>query len=401
MEKAGEPTNSGLQKLMSSPPALHHVVVAGSLSGDLSAWGADARGISADVLTADEASIAVALGGASPETGILVVQPDAAAAVLDSVLWAVFGLTIFSYPPPAARQQALEELRERDDLAVVGRIIIISDEQVETTASPGVGPRILTTAGIDTELTALVARGALRPLSEPRAKAAVTRRDLNLAVRTIREDMQHVSREAASIPYLYERLGPLVAKLRAGGWAATYESLAVLADIALEWDGPLKVIEFGGGSSTLCLARCLELRDRAGDRLVSVDHDAHYLEQTRRALRSSGLEQRAELVWAPLGEDKVGAWYGGDELGSLDRNPAGLVFVDGPPRALGDRLRAAEFVAGRVDVGSMIVVDDSDDAVVAAWVDHRCWHEYEFQIEIAQRSQRSVVLAVRSNHGRQ
>jgi predicted O-methyltransferase YrrM len=94
---------------------------------------------------------------------------------------------------------------------------------------------------------------------------------------------------------------------------------------------PRRVMELGSGVSTLISAYCLERQ--GGGKLLSIDHDEAFLEQTRQSLEDHGLTDYVEIRHAPLQplqlEHETFEWYAVD---ALKVEPGiELLVVDGPP----------------------------------------------------------------------
>ena len=81
------------------------------------------------------------------------------------------------------------------------------------------------------------------------------------------------------------------------GWAASPDFLSVLARHAMD-RRPEVVVECGSGVSTVVLARCMQLNGRG--RVIALDHDSVFAEETRRNLARHGLSEWAEIIDAPL-----------------------------------------------------------------------------------------------------
>ncbi len=145
-----------------------------------------------------------------------------------------------------------------------------------------------------------------------------------------------------------------------GGWAASPDLVLTLVGELLS-RRPALVVECGSGVSTLWMALVI---DHFGleSRIVSLDHDPVYAEQTRRTLRDHGVAHLAEVRDAPLEPTGLPGhetpWYA---LGAVeDLRDIGLLFVDGPPDATGPlvRLPAVPVLAGRLAPRASIVLDD-------------------------------------------
>lgn len=160
-----------------------------------------------------------------------------------------------------------------------------------------------------------------------------------------------------------------------GGWAASADLVGALVDEFLE-RRPDLVVECGSGVSTLWLATAAR-QHGVTTRIVALEHDAHYAEQTRALLARHGLGDIAEVRHAPLrfndvdGTDRF--WY--DVSAVADLTGIGLLFVDGPPAAVGEHARfpALPLLQDRLAERCSIVLDDmirTDEQEVA-----QLWHD--------------------------
>jgi len=134
-------------------------------------------------------------------------------------------------------------------------------------------------------------------------------------------------------------------------------------------------LECGSGTSTLFLARALQLK--GSGRLIALEHMEEFLEPTIEALKRHGLDDVAEVRHAPLSEVEIDGdtylWY--DPSSILDLSDIDLLIVDGPPGSTGTRARfpAYPLLNERLALSALILVDDlqrSDErAVVDAWLE--------------------------------
>jgi len=123
------------------------------------------------------------------------------------------------------------------------------------------------------------------------------------------------------------------------------------------------VVECGSGISTVFLASALR---STGGRLISIEHDAGWVEQTRRLLDWEGLAEQVELIHAPLQEMSVGditvQWYSRTAIEHVIDSNVDLLLVDGPPaqdpRHRLDRYPAAGFFRPALSADSLVVLDD-------------------------------------------
>jgi predicted O-methyltransferase YrrM len=122
---------------------------------------------------------------------------------------------------------------------------------------------------------------------------------------------------------------------------------------------PELVVALGGAASTVWLAYALE---KAGGRLVAVEHDEDTAERTRALLRAHGLGA-VEVVYAPLTELSVDGrtvdWY---EVAALEAlRDIDLLVVEGPaPLTAAEALPPALHVLGRrLAEGAALVIEDA------------------------------------------
>jgi predicted O-methyltransferase YrrM len=159
------------------------------------------------------------------------------------------------------------------------------------------------------------------------------------------------------------------------GYSMKFTNLLLLINL-LDRLKPACVVELGSGLSTVCIAGWFQAR-RAG-RLVSLDHDEGWAEETRYHLGRLGLEEYAEVIFAPLrrqgGSGQEFAWY---DLGACPDLPAeiDLLVIDGPPAGQTGlelaRLPALEALGGKLAGHAVVVLDDTtrpgERAVIAQW----------------------------------
>ncbi len=154
-------------------------------------------------------------------------------------------------------------------------------------------------------------------------------------------------------------------------WAASPDFLAVLAGHALE-HRPQVVVECGSGVSTVVLARCMQLN--GAGRVISLDHDGRFAEETRRNLERHGLSEWADVIHAPLREHSIGGdtwkWYDTRDLADV---PIDMLVVDGPPMPMEKMIRypAGPLLFPRLSSRAAVFVDDADrrgdQQVISRW----------------------------------
>ena len=161
-----------------------------------------------------------------------------------------------------------------------------------------------------------------------------------------------------------ERLAPPPSDLPGlGDWALTPATLLTLLDEVFALDHPVTVVECGSGSSTVFLAWALRERGDGG-RVVSLESDPDYAEETRQQLRVYGVDTVASVIDAPLTEVVVGdesrLWF--DTSGVPELSDIDVLFVDGPVGGTSHHARYPAFpvFADRLAPGALVVLDDTD-----------------------------------------
>jgi predicted O-methyltransferase YrrM len=146
---------------------------------------------------------------------------------------------------------------------------------------------------------------------------------------------------------------------------------------------PRLIVEFGSGVSTLISAYCLK-RLGAG-RLLSIDHDAEYVERSRRNVAAHGLASIAEVKHAPLTklqlDGKSWKYY---DLSGIDNTLIDLLVIDGPPLSTQGLTRypALALLVNRLSPTAVVLLDDAARAdekeIVRIWRERFPEFHYEF-----------------------
>lgn len=146
-----------------------------------------------------------------------------------------------------------------------------------------------------------------------------------------------------------------------GDWAVTVSTLAPMLNEVGRNAERGTVLECGSGTSTVWLA--FAMKHRGHGHVYALEHDPGFAEATREFLRINDLGEWATVVDTPLVEVEVGSepyrWY---DLTCLpDLPPVDLLFVDGPPAAIGKHSRYPAFplLADRLADGAWLVLDDT------------------------------------------
>lgn len=153
-----------------------------------------------------------------------------------------------------------------------------------------------------------------------------------------------------------------------GGPAASSDFLLLLARTVLA-ERPETVVEFGSGTSSFVIARCLELN--GGGSLLSFDHSSGFAELTRRELARRNLFATIKVVplRAPSAPGHCGMWYAADDL----PDQIDMIVIDGPPASLHPETRggAGPATFARLREGGVVFLDDArrdgERRVVAKW----------------------------------
>lgn len=162
-----------------------------------------------------------------------------------------------------------------------------------------------------------------------------------------------------------------------GGWAASPDLLLHLVDL-VKVTRPATVLECGSGSTTLALALAIDRHDLP-TRVVSLDHDDYYADQTRATLAEHGVAAHATVLPAPLVptglEGHATRWYDVRPLAALPPfDPAAILVVDGPPGTTGPLARypALPLLAPYLADGATVLLDDQarddEQQVTARWL---------------------------------
>jgi len=144
------------------------------------------------------------------------------------------------------------------------------------------------------------------------------------------------------------------------GWAASPDFLLAITEEFRERK-PERVIEYSSGTSTVVIAKCLELCRRGP--AYSLEHDPDYAEATRTQLKRYGLERWATVVDAPLERTPrfESPWYSLSALPNEARE-IDLLVIDGPPGTTGPLARypALPRLNERLARTCSVLLDDAD-----------------------------------------
>ncbi len=187
---------------------------------------------------------------------------------------------------------------------------------------------------------------------------------IHLLLHDVRDQSQRENaglfRQLEALQGLYTELGLKRSLPDTRGWAASPDFLLEMARHALS-ERPQLVVECSSGTSTLVLARCMQIN--GAGKVYSLEHDPAYARQARQQLARHGLSDWAEVLDAPLAAQDFGGstwpWYVTDGLpGGADID---MLAIDGPPQATRALARypAGPALFGRLSPGAAVFLDDA------------------------------------------
>ncbi len=189
----------------------------------------------------------------------------------------------------------------------------------------------------------------------------------------IREEGVLTSRQVQALLDVYTRVEPRLPLPPMRHMVISPDFAATLISLVRS-QAPQVILELGSGTSTLLSSYCLE-KNQSG-RLISLDHEARFANETRQAVQQHGLSHIAEVFHAPLKPVAIGGqtfqWY---DLSALSEIPQiDLLVVDGPPAFLSKNARypALPLLLPYLSPDATILVDDAarpdEKAIVRDWV---------------------------------
>ncbi len=181
-----------------------------------------------------------------------------------------------------------------------------------------------------------------------------------------------VYRQLEALHALYVELNLERALPPTRGWAASPDFLLLIARHARD-AGPRTIVECGSGTSTVVLARCMQLNE-AGH-VYSLEHESEFAATTAAELARHGLSDWATVIHAPLRPHDLSGqswpWYSHEALpnGKID-----MLIIDGPPEPVAPLARypAGSILFPRLSAGATVFLDDSDrddeKRIIERWI---------------------------------
>lgn len=142
-------------------------------------------------------------------------------------------------------------------------------------------------------------------------------------------------------------------------WAGSPDFLLTIAKAILSGK-PNLVMECSSGTSTLVIARCLQLNGNG--HVYSLEHDSTFAEKTRNLLADNDLSSWATVIHAPLSTERTSTpWYS-ESVIPPDLQSIDLLVVDGPPSTVAPMARfpALPRLIDRLSRRAQVIVDDTD-----------------------------------------
>ena len=153
-------------------------------------------------------------------------------------------------------------------------------------------------------------------------------------------------------------------------WSAAPDFIEQIVECALQTK-PEVIVECSSGLTTLVLARCCQIIGRG--RVISLENGEEYAETTRQQLKAFGLQDYAQVIYAPLEKvalDRDYEWY---DLKALPDVSIDMLVVDGPPGFLqkNSRYPALPLLLDRFTQETIVFLDDAaredERELVALW----------------------------------
>lgn len=129
---------------------------------------------------------------------------------------------------------------------------------------------------------------------------------------------------------------------------------------------PINIVELGSGTSSLIILKTLKKLGINNYKLVSIDSDEDFLENTKNLLLAEDVycEERVKLIHAPIVDLKINnniyKWYDKEKI-SLEFDKIDLFFIDGP---IGGFCKNARYPAMKImrdylKDGSVVIMHDA------------------------------------------
>jgi len=164
-------------------------------------------------------------------------------------------------------------------------------------------------------------------------------------------------------------------------WSAAPDFIGLIVDHALRAK-PEVIVECSSGLTTLVLARCCQLNGQGW--VISLENGEEYAEKTRQQLKEFGLEDYAQVLYAPLEKvslDRDYDWYSLAELAEVSID---MLVIDGPPGFIqkNSRYPALPLLFEKFSKQAIVFLDDAargdEKELVAQWQAEFSGVEHEY-----------------------
>lgn len=225
-------------------------------------------------------------------------------------------------------------------------------------------------------------------------------------IRSMRRDIYDIRDELRVVKRSNESMGTTISSIAAecvnatcinslgfkfpvflGGWSIDTFLGRHLIQHLLE-NRPKCIVELGSGSSTILIARTLQLLGKDDTIHIAVDHEAKYLEITRNISLLNGVAESVEFLHCPLERfeslDKL--WYGGLTERLVERK-IDLLIIDGPPGPLQpfSRYPALPLLLPYMSEHCTVILDDAvraeEQEIARRWAQENPGFSLEFTHE--------------------
>jgi Methyltransferase domain len=188
---------------------------------------------------------------------------------------------------------------------------------------------------------------------------------LRITLRTLRAEMDvhfvDLFRQMQIMPLLNAKVPLDGHPLPLRGWAISPDAMLIIVERILA-ERPQTVVECGSGSSTVYIARALQMN--GSGHLYSFEDNRDHARKTRRLLTQHGLAGWARVLDAPLGprriHGKARLWY---DVSGLPRDlRIDLLVIDGPTQELDRMMRypAGPMLFPSLSPEGIAFLDDAD-----------------------------------------
>ena len=175
----------------------------------------------------------------------------------------------------------------------------------------------------------------------------------------IKAQSDTVYRQLEALHALYAELDVKRALPPTRGWSASPDFLLLIARHARD-ARPRSVVECGSGTSTVVLARCMQIN--GSGHVYSLEHQLEFVDATGAELERHDLSDWATVIHAPLRPHDLNgetwSWYSHETLPELKID---MLVIDGPPMPVGPLVRypVGPILFPKLAPGAAVFLDDA------------------------------------------